>query len=110
MHKLVGASERAPGLCDDAVLVVVGALVLLLEVGVQLYLVHRGVGARGADEVLDVAQKEVGHADVAHEAATPGLDEGAPGIDVLALLGVGQVDEVEVDVVEPHAAGALAEQ
>ena len=83
-------AERAPGLGDDPELGVLVAQAGLLEAGVQLDLVDRGVDAGLRDDPLEVGGLEVGDADRAHEPLRLELDERPPGVHVRSCAGTGQ--------------------
>src|SRR5690625_4508483 len=102
-------AERSPGLREDAVPGVRLAQLSLLEVGVQLDLVDDGHLAGGRDDLLELGEREVGHADGADQATAAQLDQRLPGLDVQALLGDRPVDQVQIQVVQAQTLeGGLA--
>ena len=95
-------AHRAPRLGADAEPLVDLAHLRLREARVQLDLVDRRRHAGVVDDAGEVLLGEVGDADRAHQPVLLQLDERAPRLDVLALAGVGPVDEVQVDALEPE--------
>src|SRR6478736_3401689 len=92
--------ERAPGLGDDVVAGVEAAQRRLLEVEVELDLVHGRDDVRLVEQPLQVRHLEVGDPDGADPPVRVELLERAPGVHVAIFRGPGPVDQVEVDVVQ----------
>ena len=99
-------AQRGPRLGDDPVPGVQLPHGLLGEVRVQLDLVCRG-NHTSVQDVLQSLLREVRDADGAGLAGGLDLLERPPGVQVLALLRLGPVDEVQVHVVQAQALQGL---
>src|SRR5699024_8274921 len=87
VDKPTPVAQRAPRLGDDTAGVVPLHLLDLWEIGVELDLVdHRQLAGLGV-EAVDVFGQEVGHPDVAHQAAVAGVDKRLPRLHVEVAVG-----------------------
>ena len=107
-HLRVGA-ERAVRLGHDAALVVPCAELRLVELRVQLDLVHGGPDARALDDLVDLGGGEVRDPNRPRLPLRAQVDQRLPRLDVPADRRQRPVDEVQVDVVEAKAGQALVE-
>ena len=82
----------------------------LLEVEVELDLVHGRDDVRLVEEPLQVRHLEVGDPDGVDPPVRVELLERAPGVHVAVLRGLGPVDQVEVDVVQAQPPQARLER
>src|ERR687892_604494 len=97
----------APGLGDDAVLVVVRAEALLLEEWLELDLVDGRHDVAHFGEAVQVLWLEVCDSDAVHQAFALEVDEHDPRLLVEPATRGRPVDQVEIEVVEaePGEAG-----
>ena len=82
LEHLRSPAERTPRLGDDAVRIVVGALLALLEVRMRFDLIDRWRHAGQARELVDVAGQEVAYADMLDDALLLRVDERLPSLEI----------------------------
>lgn len=100
LQQALARAERGPGLGGDALLRVVLAGGVLLEVRVQLDLVDGRDDGRRLDQLLQVLRVEVGDTDGLDPAVRVELLEGLVRVDVLAPGRQRPVDQIQVEVVQ----------
>ena len=106
----LAAAERAPALDGDAVFLVEGALVALLEARMQFDLVDRRCHAGLADDALEVVEVEVRHADGVDAAFSLQFDQRLPRFDVVPARGRRPVDQEKVELVDAELAHGVVER
>lgn len=100
LQQALARAERGPCLGGDALLPVVLADRVLLEVRVQLDLVDGRDDGRRLDQLLQVLRVEVGDTDGLDPAVRVELLEGLVRVDVLVPRRQRPVDQVQVEVVQ----------
>src|SRR6267143_3206936 len=108
MFQPAPARERAVGLELDSVFLAKRKQVLLEEERMELDLVDGWRRRRSGQELLQVSDRVIAHADRTGEALVVQLQEGFPRI--MAKAGDGPMNQVQVDVIEPEVVSALLER